>query len=97
MILLPRERWIGNRPKHLLMKMVSTSILNNLDLQFLESSALTANNVDPAFFQLISKIHTQLQSGFFNDRIEQFNYFGNNRIRQETLQAKEASGGQLMD
>ncbi len=54
-----------------------------LDLDFIESSALTAANVDSAFYKLISQIYTQVMDGFFDDRLEQFNYFGSAKIRQE--------------
>ena len=67
------------------------------ELQFIESSALTANNVDTAFYQLISRIHIQLKNGFFNDRIEQFNYFGNNKIRQDLLLSRDGQSSALLD
>lgn len=58
---------------------------NPLEIDFLESSALTSQNVDTAFFQLISKIYREVKVGYFDDRYEQFNYFGSAKIRQKAL------------
>ena len=41
-----------------------------LELEFVESSALTSSNVDTAFYKLISQIHDKVQSGFFNECLE---------------------------
>ncbi len=55
--------------------------VNNLEISFVESSALTNNNVETAFYQLISTINDKVYNGFFEDRLETFNYFGSSRLR----------------
>lgn len=52
----------------------------------MESSALASTNVDTAFFKLISKINEKVHSGYFQDRLETFNFFGSALIRQQFLQ-----------
>ena len=63
-----------------------------LGLSFVESSALNSSNVDTAFERLITSIYTKMINNKFNDRLEQFNYFGSERIRQQALEqlAQEA-------
>ena len=52
-----------------------------IGLSFVESSALNSSNVDTAFERLITSIYTKMINNKFNDRLEQFNYFGSERIR----------------
>lgn len=54
----------------------SVMLLIALDIDFVESSALTAKNVESAFLKLITQINDKVQSQYFNDRLETFNYFG---------------------
>ena len=63
-----------------------------IGLSFVESSALNSSNVDTAFERLITSIYTKMINHNFNDRLEQFNYFGSERIRQQALEqlAQEA-------
>jgi len=56
-------------------------LIHSAEIDFVESSALTSNNVDTAFFQLISKINEKVESGYFQDRLETFNFFGSARIK----------------
>ena len=53
----------------------------------MESSAKDSSNVAMAFESLIKSIHTKMMDGEFNDRLETFNYFGNDGIRQKALDA----------
>ena len=71
--------------------MVSPVFKIFLELEFIESSALTAQNVDTAFYKLISKIYDQVMDGYFDDRLEQFNYFGSAKIRHEATIKYESS------
>jgi hypothetical protein len=43
---------------------------------FVESSALNASNVSTAFEMLVGSIYKKLLEGQFDDRLDQFNYFG---------------------
>lgn len=63
-----------------------------IGLCFVESSALNSSNVDMAFEKLITSIYNKMINNEFNDRLEQFNYFGSERIRQQALEqlAQEA-------
>ena len=56
-------------------------------LFFVESSAKDSSNVAMAFESLIKSIHQKMMNGEFNDRLETFNYFGNDGIRQKALDA----------
>ena len=47
--------------------------------------------METAFYKLISQIHDKVQSGFFNECLEQFNYFGSTKIRQQALQSSNIS------
>ena len=57
-----------------------------LGLKFVESSALNSSNVDMAFEKLITSIYNKMINSEFDDRLEQFNYFGSERIRQQALE-----------
>ena len=57
-----------------------------LGLKFVESSALNSSNVDMAFEKLITSIYNKMINSDFDDRLEQFNYFGSERIRQQALE-----------
>lgn len=35
---------------------------------------------------LISDVYEKMKQGAFDDRLEQFNYFGNDRIRQQAIE-----------
>ena len=50
-------------------------------MQFVESSALNSSNVELAFTDLITEVYEKMKQGQFSDRLEQFNYFGNDLIR----------------
>jgi len=52
-----------------------------LEVKFLESSALNSSNVERAFKDLITEVYEKMKRGEFDDKLEQFNYFGNDRIR----------------
>ena len=52
----------------------------------MESSALNSSNVDMAFEKLITSIYNKMINSDFDDRLEQFNYFGSERIRQQALE-----------
>ena len=52
-----------------------------LGISFVESSALNASNVETAFTKLIGTIYQKLNEGEYQDRLEQFNYFGSEKIR----------------
>lgn len=52
----------------------------------MESSALNSSNVEQAFQDLISEVYQRMKQGQFVDKLEQFNYFGNERIRQQALE-----------
>lgn len=75
---LPKDRSLKTKARVLRPKTVSPLSMANLrvELDFIESSALTASNVETAFFKLISNINDKVQSGFYQDRLETFNYFG---------------------
>lgn len=66
------------------------SVLNLLThiaaMEFLESSALTATNVDSAFELLISSIYRDVRDGKYDASLEQFNYFGSAEVRQKALE-----------
>ena len=47
----------------------------------MESSALNFTNVEKAFRDLITEVYEKIKKGHFDDKLEQFNYFGNDRIR----------------
>ena len=59
----------------------------------MESSALTAANVETAFVRLITRINEHVQSGHFHDRLESFNYFGSAKIKNQYLQQTQSSQG----
>ena len=52
---------------------------------FLESSALNASNVNTAFEKLVSSIYKALQNNEFDDRLDQFNYFSSQKLKQKVL------------
>jgi len=60
------------------MTKVSLSLPNNVvtGIMFVESSALNASNVSTAFEMLVGSIYKKLLEGQFDDRLDQFNYFG---------------------
>lgn len=60
--------------------------LSYIGLFFVESSAKQSSNVNRAFEQLIKSIYNKMESGQFNDRLETFNYFGNDKIRQKAIE-----------
>ena len=39
-----------------------------------------------AFHDLISEVYERMKQGQFVDKLEQFNYFGNDRIRQQAME-----------
>ena len=57
-----------------------------LGLFFLESSAKDSSNVAKAFESLIRSIHSKMKNGDFDDRLQTFNYFGNDKIRQQAIE-----------
>ena len=61
-------------------------MLAGAEIKFVESSALNSSNVDQAFQDLITEVYTRMQDGQFADKLEQFNYFGNDRIRQQAME-----------
>ncbi len=52
----------------------------------MESSALNASNVEKAFLDLISEVYEKMKQRQFEDKLEKFNYFGNDRIRQQAME-----------
>ena len=56
------------------------------EINFVESSALNSSNVETAFHNLITDVYQRMQQGQFVDKLEQFNYFGNDRIRQQAME-----------
>lgn len=48
---------------------------------------MTSDNVDNSFFKLIKRIYGHVNEGYFNDRLDQFNYFSSNRLRTEAQNA----------
>ena len=60
-------------------------IFCGLEIKFIESSALNASNVEQAFRELITEVYQKMQLGEFDDKLEQFNYFGNDKIRQKAI------------
>ena len=63
-------------------------------MESVESSALNSHNVETAFYKLISTIYAKVEQGYFNDRLEQFNYFGSAFVRQKAIEeAEEAMNG----
>ena len=56
------------------------------EIRFLESSALNASNVEKSFRDLIGEVYEKMKQGEFANKLEQFNYFGNDRIRQQAME-----------
>ena len=56
-----------------------------VDIMFLESSALNASNVNTAFEMLVASIYKALQNNEFDDRLDQFNYFSSQKLKQKVL------------
>lgn len=87
---------VGNKsdlePKRQVSKAEGQKYADEQGLCFVESSALNSSNVDMAFEKLITSIYNKMINNEFNDRLEQFNYFGSERIRQQALEqlAQEA-------
>ena len=54
-----------------------------LDVDFVESSALNSSNVETAFIRLINQINNKVEQGYFNDRLEAFNFFGSKVVREK--------------
>jgi len=52
-------------------------------VDFVESSALNSSNVETAFIKLITQINTKVEQGFFNDRLDSFNFFGSKVVREK--------------
>jgi len=57
-----------------------------IEVQFVESSALNSSNVEQAFKDLINEVYDRMKLGQFHDKLEQFNYFGNDAIRQQAIE-----------
>ena len=47
---------------------------------------MNASNVERAFHDLITQVYGKMREGEFVDKLEQFNYFGNDRIRQQAME-----------
>ena len=65
-----------------------------IGISFVESSALNSSNVDMAFEHLIASIYNKMKEGSFSDRLEQFNFFNNDRIRQAYLEQQMAQNAE---
>ena len=42
--------------------------------------------MEQAFKNLIEEVYEKMKQGSFDDKLEQFNYFGNDRIRQQAIE-----------
>jgi hypothetical protein len=60
-------------------------MLTATEIEFVESSALTSSNVETAFLKLITQINLKLDQGFYDDKLDVFNYFGSNRLRKQHI------------
>lgn len=57
-----------------------------IEIGFIESSALNSSNVETAFSRLITQVYRNLIGGKYDDRLEQFNFFGSEKVRQRHLE-----------
>jgi len=64
------------------------------EIGFIESSALNSSNVETAFSVLITQIYNKLNKEFYDDRLEQFNFFGSEKMRQRHLEIQTAQQSQ---
>lgn len=60
-------------------------------IDYIESSALNSVNVETAFTRLITTIHGKVREGHFDDRLDSFNFFGSEGIRQKAIEEQRNS------